>query len=60
MGNKIYHRLDVEDRMVIQACLHDHMTLTQIFHLLPMSANRRATKLPTILSKLALASRSST
>ncbi len=30
MGNKVNHRLDVEDRMVIQACLHDHMTLTQI------------------------------
>ena len=30
MGNKVNKRLDVEDRMVIQACLHDHMTLTQI------------------------------
>ena len=30
MGNKVHHRLDVEDRMVIQACLHDHMTLEQI------------------------------
>ena len=30
MGNKVNRRLDVEDRMVIQACLHDHMTLEQI------------------------------
>jgi transposase, IS30 family len=30
MGNKVQHRLDVEDRMVIQACLHDHRTLEQI------------------------------
>ncbi|MFA5236100.1 MAG: IS30 family transposase [Bacilli bacterium] len=30
MGNKAYHRLDGEDRMVIQACLHDHRTLEQI------------------------------
>ena len=37
MGNKIYHRLDVEDRMVIQACLHDHMTLEQISHRLKVS-----------------------
>jgi IS30 family transposase len=30
MGSKIYRRLDIEDRMVIQACLHDHRTLEQI------------------------------
>jgi len=30
MGNKVNKRLDVEDRMVIQACLHDQMTLEQI------------------------------
>jgi IS30 family transposase len=30
MGNKVYTRLDIEDRMVIQACLHNHQTLEQI------------------------------
>jgi IS30 family transposase len=30
MGNKVYTRLDIEDRMIIQACLHNRQTLEQI------------------------------
>jgi len=37
MGKKVNRRLDVEDRMVIQACLHDHMTLEQISFRLKVS-----------------------
>jgi IS30 family transposase len=37
MGYKINHRLDIEDRMVIQACLHDRMQLGQISHRIQVS-----------------------
>jgi len=37
MGNKVNRRLDVEDRMVIQACLHDRMTIEQISFRLKVS-----------------------
>jgi transposase, IS30 family len=30
MKNNGHHKLDIDDRMIIQACLHDHQSLTQI------------------------------
>ena len=30
MKRKTYHRLSIDDRMTIQACIHDHRSITQI------------------------------